>query len=159
MSEPEVVEVTVDIAVSPAEAYRYWTDPAWHSRWMGRSVRLDPRPGGEYFVEMNDGFAALGSFVRVEPTRRVEFSWGWAPGAGQAVRTGPKPDELLPPGASRVLVALEENDHGTRLRLEHHDLGDQTLRDNHQLAWETYLARLVAVASGGDPGPEPHAGT
>jgi hypothetical protein len=30
------------------------------------------------------------------------------------------------------------------------------LRDGHQVAWETYLPRLVIAASGGDPGPDPH---
>ncbi len=66
---------------------------------MGRSVRLDPRPGGEYFVQMNDGFAAMGAFHELDPPWRAEFSWGWAPGAGQAVLSGPRRDEFLPPGA------------------------------------------------------------
>ena len=43
------------------------------------------------------------------------------------------------------------------VRLEHHDLRQQALRDSHALAWRTYLARPVVVAEGGDPGPDPHA--
>jgi uncharacterized protein YndB with AHSA1/START domain len=158
MTEADEIEVQVALDAPPAEVYRYWTEPDRYQRWMGRMVRLDPRPGGEYFVEMNDGFAAVGTFVALDPDRRVEFSWGWAPGAGRAVLSGAQPDDLLPPGSSRVLVTLDPTDGGTTLRLEHRNLPDQTLRDNHLLAWQTYLARLVVVAAGGDPGPEPHAG-
>jgi Activator of Hsp90 ATPase homolog 1-like protein len=45
---------------------------------------------------------------------------------------------------------------GEFLRLEHLDLADKALRDNHLLAWQTYLDRLVIVAAGGDAGPDPH---
>jgi uncharacterized protein YndB with AHSA1/START domain len=123
---------------------------------MGRSARLDPHPGGEYFVQMNDGFAAMGTFSELDPPRRVEFSWGWAPGAGQAVLSGPQQDAVLPPGASRIRVMLADCAGGTTLRLEHHGLAEETLRDGHLLAWQTYLDRLAIVVTGGDPGPDPH---
>jgi uncharacterized protein YndB with AHSA1/START domain len=158
MSHPDVVTVRMDLACPPADVYPYWTDPGRYARWMGRTVRLSARPGGEYFVQMPDGFAAMGTFVELEQPRLVEFTWGWAPGAGQAVLTGAQPDELLPPGASRVRVTLDDNHGGSTLTLEHHDLPDEALRAGHFLAWRTYLARLAVVASGGDPGPEPHAG-
>ena len=157
VADADVVEVEMQLAGSPAEVYRYWTSPDWYRRWMGALVRLNPTSGGEYFVQMNDGFAAVGTFTEVDPPRRLEFSWGWAPGAGQAVLAGPRPDELLPPGASRVRVILEEREGGTALRLEHHDLPGQALRDAHLTAWQAYLARLAIVVAGGDPGPDPHA--
>ena len=151
------VKVVVEVEAPPQEVYRYWTEPDLHRQWMGRNVRLNPTPGGEYFVEMSDGFAASGRFAVLDPGRRVEFTWGWAAGAGKAVLTGQQPDDLLPPGTSRVVVTLEPTDAGTTtLRLDHQDLADQTLRDNHLLAWETYLDRLVIVAAGGDAGPDPH---
>ncbi len=157
MATADVVEVEMELAAPPADVYRYWTDPDRYPRWMGRSVRLDPSPGGEYFVQMNDGFAAMGTFLELDPPCRVEFSWGWAPGAGQAVLAGPQEDGLLPPGSSRVRVTLADCDGGTALRLEHHDLTDQALRAGHLLAWQTYLARLAIVVTGADPGPDPHA--
>jgi hypothetical protein len=46
---------------------------------------------------------------------------------------------------------------GTRLSLRHEDLPNDELRESHRVAWETYLARLATAASGGDPGPDPHA--
>jgi uncharacterized protein YndB with AHSA1/START domain len=157
MADNEIVEAGARLAAPPAEVYLFWVDPSRYTSWMGRSARLDPVPGGEYFVEMNDGFAAMGSFVAVQPPHRIEFTWGWAPGAGQKVLTGPQADSQLPPGSSRVTVVLLEDDNGgTSLQLQHHELPNEDLRANHRLAWETYLARLATVVAGGDPGPEPH---
>ena len=51
---------------------------------------------------------------------------------------------------------MDENNHGTSLYLEHHDLTGETMRASHLLAWQTYLARLAVAVAGGDPGPEPH---
>ncbi len=156
MNDSVKVMVVVRVEATPQEVYRYWTEPDLYQQWMGRNVRLDPTPGGEYFVEMGDGFAASGRFAVLDPGRRVEFTWGWASGAGKAVLAGEQPDDLLPPGSTRVVLTLEPTHAGTSLRLEHLDLTDQTLRDNHLLAWETYLDRLVIVAAGGDAGPDPH---
>jgi uncharacterized protein YndB with AHSA1/START domain len=150
------VVVVVEVEAAPQVVYRYLIDPDLYQQWMGRHVRLDPTPGGEYFVEMSDGFAASGRFAALESGRRVEFTWGWAPGAGKQVLTGPQPDDLLPPGSTRVMVTLEATDSGTTVRLDHLDLADETLRDNHLLAWRTYLDRLAIVAAGGNPGPDPH---
>ena len=156
MTNPDVVELEVELDAPPAEVYRYWTEAEKYPRWMGNSARLDPRPGGEYFVQMNDGFAAMGTFGELDPPWRLEFSWGWAPGAGQAVLSGPQQDEVLPPGATRIRVTLADSARGTTLRLEHHGLPDQALRTGHLVAWQTYLARLAVVVTGEDPGPDPH---
>jgi uncharacterized protein YndB with AHSA1/START domain len=156
MVDSDVVVVEITLAASPADVYRYWTDPGRYKLWMGCTVLLDPRPGGEFFVQMTDGFAAMGTFVDLTPPHRIEFTWGWAPGAGESVLAGPQPDDLLPPGSSRVKVAITANNEDTSLRLEHHNLPDEILRANHLTAWKTYLARLAVVVAGGDPGPEPH---
>lgn len=157
MSDNDFVDVRVELAAAPIEVYRYWTESERYRLWMGRSVRLDAVPGGEYFVEMNDGFAAVGTFLVLDPPRRVEFSWGWAPGAGQAVLTGAQEDDQLPPGSSRVVIELLETPAGTALHLTHRYLPTTVLRENHLVAWRTYLARLVALTAGGEPGPDPHA--
>lgn len=77
---------------------------------MGRTVRLDPIPGGDYFVHMADGFAAVGTFIELVPSQRIEFTWGWAQGAGESVLASSQPDDLLPPGSSRVKVRMTENE-------------------------------------------------
>ena len=100
---------------------------------------------------------AAGDLQTVEPPHHLEFTWGWAPGADQAVMTGPQRDDLLPPGSSRLVVTLEDRHGATALRLEHRDLANGTLRDNHLIAWETYLARLAVAVTGDDPGSDRHA--
>ena len=42
---------------------------------------------------------------------------------------------------------------GTLVRLRHRVPAD--LVDFHAMGWENYLDRLVIVAGGGDPGPDP----
>ncbi len=146
---PDVVTVRRALAAPPEVVFRFWTEAEHYGRWMGRTARLDPRPGGEYFVEMGDGFAAAGCFLEVDAPWQLAFSWGWARGAGRAVRSGVQDDARLPPGASRAVVHLSDTEGGTGLRLEHHALSDRRLRDDHLLAWRTYLDRPA------DPGCSP----
>jgi uncharacterized protein YndB with AHSA1/START domain len=150
------VGVTVVVPLPPAEVFGYFTDSARHVTWMGQSARLNPVPGGTYYVEMSDGFATAGTFTELDPPRRLAFTWGWAPGAGQAVLAGPQDDGALPPGSTLVVIALEDDAAGTLLTLAHRDLPTEALREAHRAAWRTYLGRLAVRAGGGDPGPDPH---
>jgi hypothetical protein len=43
------------------------------------------------------------------------------------------------------------------IQLEHRDLAITELRDNHRLAWRTYLQRPHTLVSADDPAPDPHA--
>ena len=43
------------------------------------------------------------------------------------------------------------------LRLRHLGLPTADQRKAHREGWDHYLARLVVVAAGGDPGPDPWA--
>ncbi|MCW2936237.1 MAG: hypothetical protein JWM19_7199 [Actinomycetia bacterium] len=156
MNDPLAIGVTVAVPLPPDEVLGYFTNAARYVTWMGRSARINPVPGGAYYVEMADGFAAAGTFTEIDPPRRLAFTWGWAPGAGQAVLAGPQDDDALPPGSSQVTVTLEEDPAGTSLTLTHRDLPTDALRKAHQAAWQAYLGRLVIRAGGGDPGPDPH---
>ncbi|MGH3179316.1 MAG: SRPBCC domain-containing protein, partial [Streptosporangiaceae bacterium] len=74
----------------------------------------------------------------------------------------PPPGGAMPAGSTRVTVTLEtvtlEDDAGgTRLTLRHENLPSESLREGHDVAWDTYLPRLAVRAAGGDPGPDPHA--
>jgi hypothetical protein len=64
----------------------------------------------------------------------------------------------MPAGSTRVTVTLlGTEDGGTLLTLRHENLPSDSLREGHDVAWNTYLPRLVLRAAGGDPGPDPHA--
>jgi uncharacterized protein YndB with AHSA1/START domain len=145
MTESDVLEVTVHISARPETVFPYFTDPARYVQWMGSSATLEPRPGGRYRVGMRDGVEAVGEFVEVDPPHRLVFTWGWT--AGFAV----------PPGSTRVVVTLVEEDGGTRVRLRHYGLPDEAQVKHHRGGWEAYLARLSVRAAGGDPGPDPNA--
>lgn len=145
MSETQALEVSLHVAADPEVVFPYFTDPERYVLWMGRTALLDAVPGGEYRVQMGDGVAALGTFIEVDPPRRLVFTWGWTAG----------PD--VPPGSTRVEVSLTAEAGGTRVVLRHHDLPDLPMREHHRAGWEMYLARLGAVLIGGDPRPDPNA--
>jgi uncharacterized protein YndB with AHSA1/START domain len=108
--------------------------------WMGQSAELHPTPGGSFAVDVN-GYLFRGEYLEVEPPHRVVVSWGLA-GA-----------EDFPPGSSRVEFTLTPTSTGTNLTLMHSGLPDTRAR-THGAGWGNHLARLQAVATGIDPGPD-----
>ena len=163
MSEISPVEVTLHVPAAPDEVFRYLTDPARYVRWMGSEAELEPVPGGVYRLRMADGFSAAGRFLHVDRPHLVAFSWGFADDEA-ASRTKHKGGEAggagadaMPAGSTRVTVTLlADEDGGTLLRLRHENLPSESLREGHDVAWNTYLPRLVVRAAGGDPGADPH---
>ena len=162
MTEIAPVEVTVQVPAAPLDVFGFFTDPSRYVQWMGSEADLEPVPGGVYRVRMADGFCAAGRFLTVEPPRLVVFSWGFADDEA-ASRTKHEGGEAggagaMPAGSTRVTVTLlGAEDGGTLLTLRHENLPSESLREGHDVAWNTYLPRLVLRAGGGDPGPDPHA--
>ena len=162
MTEIAPVEVTVLVPAVPPDVFGFFTDPARYVQWMGSQADLEPVPGGVYRVRMADGFCAAGRFLAVEPSRLVVFSWGFADdeAASRTKREGGEAGGAgaMPAGSTRVTVTfLGTEDGGTLLTLRHENLPSESLREGHDVAWNTYLPRLVVRAAGGDPGPDPHA--
>ena len=139
----EIVQREVRIDAPPSAVFDFLTDPVKMVRWMGIDATLDPRPGGNYRVNLNGHDWVSGKVVKIVPNRLLVFTWGWEDG------TLP-----VPPGASTVEVALQPDGDGTVLRLTHHDL-PQDMRAFHRLGWEHALPRLAVVAAGRDPGRDP----
>jgi uncharacterized protein YndB with AHSA1/START domain len=169
VTEIAAVEVTVEVPAAPPDVFGFFTDPARYVQWMGSEADLEPVPGGVYRVRMADGFCATGRFLAVEPPHLVVFSWGFADDeaasrtrheGGEAGGAGGEPGGAgaMPAGSTRVTVTLlGTEDGGTLLTLRHENLPSDSLREGHDVAWNTYLPRLVLRAAGGDPGPDPHA--
>ncbi|HEX3191414.1 MAG TPA: SRPBCC domain-containing protein [Streptosporangiaceae bacterium] len=160
MNEIAPVEATVWIPATPPDVFGFFTDPDRYVQWMGSSAELDPVPGGVYRVRMADGFAAAGRFLAVSYPHSVVFSWGFADdeAASRTKHADAGPGErTMPAGSTRVTVTLLDEGGGTRLRLRHENLPSESLREGHDVAWNTYLPRLAIRAAGGDPGPDPHA--
>jgi uncharacterized protein YndB with AHSA1/START domain len=134
---------SVHIAAEPEHVYEYFTDANAIVRWMGDYAVLDPRPGGEFTLDIN-GVPVRGHYVELDPPRRLVVSWGHAG------------SDRLPPGASTVEITLVAERGGTTVRLLHRGL-PEIEAGGHALGWPHFLERLTIAAGGADPGPDPWA--
>ena len=141
-STETAVRREISIAARPETVWDFFVDPRKAERWMGISALLDPRPGGEYRVEVISGNVALGEFVEVDPPRRLVWTWGWTDQSQSPV----------PPGSSTIEVELVPEGDGTLLRFTHSGLPDAEAAQKHAHGWDHYLERLEIVARGEDPG-------
>ncbi|WP_442934447.1 SRPBCC family protein [Micromonospora sp. CPCC 205546] len=84
------------------------------ARWWGEA-EVDPRPGGDLVVRMQEGPRPVmrGQFVELKPYERMSFTFGWedTPGA-----------PAIPPGASWVEITLTPESGGVTLTLRHSGL-------------------------------------
>lgn len=143
----DTVEVRVDRHVkAPASAvYAHLTDSALWARWQGVDADIQAVPGGHFRMTLANGQVAEGRFVDLVPDRRVVFTWGW------------DGHPTVPPGSSTVEIELIPDADGTLVRLTHRGLPPDDV-PVHEIGWNHYLPRLVAVVEGTDPGPEPGPG-
>ena len=142
MVEQRVVEQTVRIRARPETVWRYWTDPERMSDWWG-AARLDPRPGGEYVVEMEGGPTMRGEYVDLVPFERIVFLFGWDPAVGT-----PPP---LAPSSTVVEVTLAPDGDDTILTVCHRGL-PASLLDRHDSGWVAHLPVLAAAVADGRRG-------
>lgn len=141
---PEIVK-TVRIDAPRETVFAYFTDAKRLLEWMGTSVEVDARPGGQIRIVPNAVDVIRGEYLELTPPSRIVFTWGFE-GDGQA----------LPSGSSVVEVTLTAIGNATEVRLVHRNVPD-ALRDQHSMGWTHYLDRLALAASGGRPGPDPFA--
>ena len=147
-----MIEVEKRIAARPETVFAYFTDPERFCMWQGVDAELDPRPGGLFRVTVTgrSRVVAKGEYVEVDPPSRIVFTWGW-----EQIEGLPDGMDGLLPGTSTVEVTLEPAGEDTILRLRQTGLRTDPERNIHIQGWEQTLDRLVIVASGGDPGPDP----
>jgi uncharacterized protein (TIGR03086 family) len=136
-----LAQKTVLLPVSTDEAFALITEPDRLRRWKTVSARVDLRAGGQYRWTVIPGHIAAGTFVEVEPGRRIVFGWGWEG----------SPD--LAPDASTVTITLEPAEGGTLVTLVHDGLTEQQVA-SHLAGWNHFFARLETAASTGDAGPD-----
>ncbi|MGH2684911.1 MAG: SRPBCC family protein [Actinomycetota bacterium] len=151
-SAEDVVELERRIVAPPETVFSYFTDPERFCRWQGVDAELDPRPGGTFRLTVTgrSRVVARGEYVEVDPPRRVVFTWGW-----DQIDGLPGGMAGLMPGTSTVEVDLVADGDTTILRLRHSGLPAEAEQRVHTEGWALTLDRLVIVAAGGDPGPDP----
>lgn len=142
MTTTDVVIVERRIAALPETVFSFFTDRDRWLSWMGVDGRFAFQPGGDYRTQVTGDNHAAGTFLEVDPPRRLVFTWGWEGG-----------DQSVPAGSSTVEISLVPDGDGTLLRLVHTGLPSQA-RVPHGEGWNHYLDRLALRAEGGDPGPD-----
>ena len=108
------VERELAIDASPETVWEFLVDPEKLASWFGSQAWLDPRPGGQYRVDVIGGHIASGEFVELDPPRRLVHTFGWESEGGQ--------ENSVPPGASTIESELEPSGAGTLLKFRHYGL-------------------------------------
>jgi uncharacterized protein YndB with AHSA1/START domain len=124
----------VEIEAPPEVVFEYLVTDAGMTAWMGQRASLEPVPGGAFAVDIA-GYRARGSFLEVNPPRRVTVSWGFEESVD------------LPPGTSTVSFTLSRTDQGTRVEVVHTDLPVSEV-PGHADGWSHFLPRLTVAAAG-----------
>ena len=137
------IEIERRIAAPPEVVWELVSSPDRWTTWQGVEAEISPEPGGPHRVNIRgDGFAS-GRVVEVVPNRRISYTWGFE-----------APGHPLPAGSTLVVIDLTPQSDGTLLRLTQEQIPDGLEAVGR--GWEHYLDRLVVVAEGGDPGPDPN---
>ncbi len=131
----------VEIKAAPEIVFDHFLDPKLLVSWMGDYARLDAREGGQFSVDIN-GVLIRGEYKHVDRPNRIEISWGEAG------------NKHMPPGATHLLIEIVATKDGSELTLTHSGLAHREAK-GHAIGWEHFLSRLVLVARGIDPGPDP----
>jgi uncharacterized protein YndB with AHSA1/START domain len=124
----------IDIRATPEEVFAYLVTPAGLTAWMCQHAEVDAREGGEFAADIA-GSAVRGTYLEVDPPRRVVVSWGMAGAAD------------FPPGTSLVTFTLTATEVGTHLELLHSELPEPRVA-GHVDGWDHFLPRLVSALRG-----------
>lgn len=131
---------SIDIEAAPERVFEYLVTDTGMTSWMGQWASLDPVPGGQFAVDIA-GYPARGTFLEVDPPRRVTVTWGFAG------------HERLPPGSSTVSFKLTPINTGTRVEVVHTDLPESEA-PGHVAGWTHFLPRLARACAGERPPPD-----
>lgn len=105
--DPETLRYKHEIAATPAEVYRAFTNSTALREWLCDTATASARPNGHLFVGWNDGYYATGHYTELLENRIACFTWQ---GRGE-------------PGPTQVRVEIEPAEGGAWLALEHSGIG------------------------------------
>ena len=107
------------IPARPEQVFYAFSNASALREWLCDLATVDPRPGGRMYLYWNSGYYSSGEYNAVEANQSASFIWC---GRGD-------------PGRSQVNIAVESQESGTRLILEH------TLPDDGG-EWEKVIAEI-----------------
>lgn len=92
---------------------------------------MDVRVGGRYHIQFGvpggETHNVSGTYLEVEPHRKLVFDWGW---------------KSTPERVSRVTVSLKPSGAGTELVFKHERFYDLAARDSHNEGWAGAFLKL-----------------
>jgi uncharacterized protein YndB with AHSA1/START domain len=127
----------VTIAAPVEVVWAHLTTAEGLVRWVGPAATADPAPGGVLRWTHPNGATVVGRFVELVPHRRLVFTYGWEDGLMG-----------VPPESTTVEIDLVEQDGATTLRLVHHGLPPEVVKD-HEQGWAYFLNELRAALPAG----------
>jgi uncharacterized protein YndB with AHSA1/START domain len=127
----------VTIAAPVEVVWAHLTTAEGLVRWVGPAATADPTPGGVLRWTHPNGATVVGRFVELVPHRRLVFTYGWEDGLMG-----------VPPESTTVEIDLVEQDGATTLRLVHHGLPPEVVKD-HEHGWAYFLNELRAALPAG----------
>ena len=127
----------VTIAAPVEVVWAHLTTAEGLVRWVGPAATADPTPGGVLRWTHPNGAIVVGRFVELVPHRRLVFTYGWEDGLMG-----------VPPESTTVEIDLVEQDGATTLRLVHHGLPPEVVKD-HEHGWAYFLNELRAALPAG----------
>ena len=142
METGEIVR-DVKIAAPPEVVFSFLTDPEKLTRWQAARADVDLQIGGEYQMAIAGEHVARGTFIEIDPPRKLVYTFGWE-GHG-----------IVQPGSTKIEITLEPDGDYTILHFVHSGLPTDEEVASHTHGWEHYLSRLEVAARGDDPGPDP----
>ncbi len=130
---------------TPETVFAFVTRTEHLLEWWGpegtglRAHQLDlsrPGPWSSTLVNAEGGLHKMnGEVVEIDPPHSVEFTWGW------------HNDEDVRGYESRVRFEIEpDGETGSRFRLIHSGLADETSATNHSRGWTSMLGKLERLA-------------
>jgi len=127
MNLPHSLDRVITIRAPREIVFSFFTDDARWAAWWGAGSTIEPKVGGRVYIRHPGNVESSGEVLEIRHPSDLVFTYGFNSG---------KP---IPPGASRVSIALEAVGDATRLKLTHL-FDDIPTRDEHVQGWRYQLA-------------------
>jgi uncharacterized protein YndB with AHSA1/START domain len=127
MSLSHALDRTITINAPRDIVFSFFTDNERWAQWWGAGSTIDPKIGGRVYIRHPGNVEVSGEVLSIQKPAQLVFTYGFESG---------KP---IPPGASRVTIALDDIDGSTRLHLTH-QFDNATVRDEHVQGWRYQLS-------------------
>jgi len=127
MNLPHALDRVITIQAPREIVFSFFTDEAKWASWWGAGSTIDPKVGGRVSIKYPGNVEVSGEVLEIRRPSQLVFTYGFNSG---------KP---IPPGSSRVTIALEAIGDATRLQLTH-AFAEVPVRDEHVQGWRYQLA-------------------